>query len=141
MASPLPRRRVPLHLIIPLTIAGVASLASACSGSDETTQPAVTTRPAASSVATTGVATSQAITTTTLGNDGAQIFAKRCASCHGSDGTGNVGPPVVGIADRMSEQAQVELVTAGRGTMPAFSPGLTDEQIRAVVTYTRTQLR
>lgn len=83
---------------------------------------------------------STAAPSTTLGTDGARIFAAKCAGCHGSSGEGNLGPALSGIADRMSEADQIEVVSHGRGTMLAFSPALSDEQIAAVVEYTRTQL-
>lgn len=41
----------------------------------------------------------------------------------------------------MSEADQVALVQTGKGRMPPFATGLTDGQIRAVVAYTRAQLR
>lgn len=110
-------------------------MASACGGSTQTSRAPVTESPSV-----TGTATPEPSTSTSLGTDGSQIFAARCASCHGSTGEGNLGPGLVGIADRMSAQDQIGVVTNGRGTMPAFSRGLTVEQIQAVVDYTRTQM-
>lgn len=83
---------------------------------------------------------STAGTTTTLGTDGAHIFEVKCAECHSSSGHGDLGPSLVGVADRMTEEEQISVVSSGRNFMPRFSPGLSDEQIRAVVEYTRTQL-
>jgi mono/diheme cytochrome c family protein len=83
---------------------------------------------------------STAAPSTTLGTDGGKLFAAKCAGCHGSSGEGNLGPALSGVADRMSEADQIEVVSHGRGTMLAFSPALSDEQIAAVVAYTRTQL-
>ncbi len=74
-------------------------------------------------------------------SEGAFIYRTHCAACHGSNGEGNLGPALVGIADRMSVDDQTALVRAGRGRMPAFLPGLSDAQIAAVVDYTRTELR
>ena len=60
--------------------------------------------------------------------DGAALFAQRCASCHGPEGEGRFGP-------RLHGQATVEVVTNGRGNMPAFGQVLSDDQIAAVVAY------
>lgn len=135
MTRPHSPPRVPLCLVVLVLIAGVACSASACSGSDDTGRPQATVPPSS-----TAVATPESSTSTSLGTDGSQIFAARCAACHGAGGQGYLGPPLVGIADRMSVEDQIALVAGGRGTMPAFSAGLTVEQIQAVVEYTRTRL-
>jgi mono/diheme cytochrome c family protein len=71
---------------------------------------------------------------------GAFIFRTKCAACHGTRGEGNLGPPLVDIAGKVSEADQVTLVRTGKGRMPAFSPALTDADIASVVAYTRTEL-
>ncbi|MGH8915563.1 MAG: c-type cytochrome [Acidimicrobiia bacterium] len=75
--------------------------------------------------------------------DGAAIFAGSCARCHGSDGSGGIGPPLSGgrAVDRFPDPAdQIVVVTDGRGGMPAFEDNLTPEEIEAVVTFTREEL-
>jgi len=77
------------------------------------------------------------------GPDGAAIFKQRCASCHGADGGGSVGPQL--NEGRMGEKYpdvadQIAVVTNGRGEMPNFGSRLTPEEIAAVVEYTRTVL-
>jgi mono/diheme cytochrome c family protein len=47
----------------------------------------------------------------------------------------------VGIGDHMTEADQLTLVRSGKGRMPPFAPALSDDDIRAVVTYTRNELR
>ena len=48
---------------------------------------------------------------------GAAVFATTCASCHGAEGEGGVGPTLRGSG---LSAAEVEAVVAeGRGTMPA----------------------
>ena len=75
---------------------------------------------------------------------GQEIFAANCASCHGGDGLGGIGPPIAGYN---SERAfpdvanQIALVENGRGGMPAFGGELTDEEIASVVDYVRDVLR
>ncbi len=74
---------------------------------------------------------------------GAAIFATRCASCHGADGGGSFGPALgAGVAvGRFPDAADEAAVVAnGRGSMPSFADSLTEEQIAAVVEYTRTDL-
>jgi mono/diheme cytochrome c family protein len=76
-------------------------------------------------------------------NAGATIFATRCAGCHGDDGGGGFGPALRGglVVQRYPDPAdEVAVVQGGRGSMPSFTSSLTDEQIAAVVEYTRSRL-
>src|SRR3954468_7915021 len=73
-------------------------------------------------------------------SEGAFLFRTKCSACHGSQGEGNLGPPLVTIAGKMTEADEVSLVRAGRGRMPPFAPALTNAEIAAVVAYTRTEL-
>ncbi|MEM9564868.1 MAG: cytochrome c [Actinomycetota bacterium] len=72
--------------------------------------------------------------------EGRNIYGSACAACHGADGGGGSGPK---LSDGAVTAAypdiadQIELVTNGRGQMPAYVGRLSDEQIRAVVRYTR----
>ena len=81
--------------------------------------------------------------------DGAQLYARNCASCHGANGVPN--PAMVtrlgAIPDFTSAQVMGALadstligaVTNGKGrTMPAYRTRMTPEQVRAVVTYVKT---
>ena len=78
------------------------------------------------------------------GADGAAIYAQRCATCHGDDGGGGIGPALADgrMVERFPDAAdQIAIVTRGRGQMPSFSErGLTAEEIAAVVEFTRTSL-
>lgn len=135
--------RAELAVGLAVAVAVVVAVAG-CSG---TTAPGTANGPAPAPGAST--ATTAAITTTSTppatrrpGEDqGAFVFRTQCAGCHGTRGEGNLGPPLVGIADRMTEADQVALVRSGRGRMPPFTPGLRDEDIAAVVAYTRSELR
>ena len=76
-------------------------------------------------------------------NAGAAIYATRCASCHGEDGGGSLGPALGGgvVVGRFPDpNDQIAVVTKGRGSMPSFADSLTPEQIAAVVDYTRNDL-
>ena len=73
-------------------------------------------------------------------DSGRQVFAARCASCHGSDGNGGeLGP---GIATRVPTRTDVELTTLVRqglpaSGMPAFA-NMPDREVAALIPYLRT---
>lgn len=74
---------------------------------------------------------------------GASLFQANCASCHGADGSGGVGPQLSGGAvlhDFPNEADQITFVANGRGIMPGFATALSPAQLKAVVDYTRTGL-
>ena len=70
---------------------------------------------------------------------GAEIYDQRCASCHGSEGQGGQGPRLAGtvVINYPDAAEQIDLVTNGRNAMPPFALSLTDEEIAAVVSFTR----
>lgn len=68
------------------------------------------------------------------------MFRTQCAGCHGIKGAGNLGPPLGGIAEQMTEADELAQVRNGLGRMPPFSPALSAADIAAVVAYTRTEL-
>jgi mono/diheme cytochrome c family protein len=96
-----------------------------------------------------------------LAGEGAAIYEESCASCHGADGGGGVGPALAGgdvlatFPDLAGHVQWVALGTPGLGTgtpygsaevgrvagdagsMPGFSASLTGEQLLAVVVYER----
>lgn len=79
---------------------------------------------------------------TTAAASGQQIYAERCAACHGSKGQGGPGSRLAGgaIANRFpnaENEAAVVREGAAGGAMPPFGQILTPEQIDAVVAYTR----
>jgi mono/diheme cytochrome c family protein len=72
---------------------------------------------------------------------GAKIFAASCASCHGADGGGGIGPRLAGGAAQKRfphVEDQVTFVSEGSGAMPSFGSRLSPAEIREVVQYTRT---
>jgi cytochrome c6 len=73
---------------------------------------------------------------------GARIFSANCATCHGANGEGALGPQLAGkvVKDFPDEADQIAFVTNGKGSMPAWKGMLTPEQIRLVVEYTRSGL-
>ena len=78
--------------------------------------------------------------------DGARLFQRQCATCHGARGAGN-GPsaPMSGAANlaypeyqRTTTDAEIALVIReGRGLMPPWGH-LNDAQVDALVAFVRT---
>jgi mono/diheme cytochrome c family protein len=50
-------------------------------------------------------------------SDGEQVYADTCASCHGADGEGAVGPALQGHVAGMHRADTVDVVLDGEGTM------------------------
>jgi mono/diheme cytochrome c family protein len=74
---------------------------------------------------------------------GAAVYADNCASCHGADGGGGVGPALADgavVASFPEPAAQIAVITEGRDGMPAFGDRLSAEEIEAVTVYTREDL-
>jgi mono/diheme cytochrome c family protein len=73
---------------------------------------------------------------------GKGIYEAYCATCHGVDGQGGVGPELAGVvADKYPNiEDQIAVVTDGKGRMPSWRGDLTPKEIRKVVEYTRTGL-
>ena|SRR5581483_11178971 len=77
---------------------------------------------------------------------GADTFKAKCAMCHGADGSGNTamgkkfGLKDLGSADvqKESDATLTEIITKGKGKMPAYEGKLTNDQITEVVKYIRT---
>jgi quinoprotein glucose dehydrogenase len=67
---------------------------------------------------------------------GAAVYAASCAGCHRPDrrGDGDRVPSLVGVGARLSEARILEVITAGRGFMPAFA-NLPESRRRAVTAY------
>lgn len=75
--------------------------------------------------------------------EGRSIWIGQCASCHGADGGGGRGPKMNDgrVLERFPDAADQEaLIRNGAGGMPAYAGRLSDEQITAVVRYTREVL-
>jgi cytochrome c oxidase cbb3-type subunit 3 len=72
--------------------------------------------------------------------DGADLFHKHCAVCHGDDGKGGVGVPLSlpSFIDTVSDEYLRTTIRLGRPgrIMPAF-PTLSDAQINAIVLHMR----
>lgn len=74
---------------------------------------------------------------------GRDVYGRQCASCHGQSGGGGIGPAlgdgrVVEAFPNVADHRAV--VVEGRGAMPSFGDRMTDEEMDAVVRYTRELL-
>ncbi len=74
--------------------------------------------------------------------DGAAIFKAKCAGCHGADGLKAMAAMGVKPLNSPDIQAKSEAqlivaVTKGEGKMPAFGGKLSDDEIKAAVTFVK----
>ena len=66
--------------------------------------------------------------------DAEGIARDNCASCHGEDFSGGMGPALAGMS--LSEDEFSEIVRNGQGQMPAFSEDqIKDEELSALYTF------
>lgn len=74
--------------------------------------------------------------------DGPEVYSQRCASCHGGDGEGGIGPEIGDGAaeENLTLEEHADIVVNGRGSMPGWGNQLTVDEIAAVVVYEREQL-
>jgi mono/diheme cytochrome c family protein len=99
--------------------------------------------------------------------NGAQVFAKNCSPCHGTQGEGGIGPKLAGGEAKLTFPNQADQITwvdtgsisKAKGTpygdparpggqhivkvagMPAFKGTLTDTEIQDVVMFERDGLK
>ena len=125
--------RSPRVLAAGLTIVASITLVAACSG---------------------GGTTPAAPTDDPVLVEGQKLYSQNCASCHGADGNGNVGPKWIGLADSQVTLSDGTVVTADDdylytsikepgamkrrgavGIMP--SNKLTDQEIASIIAYIR----
>jgi len=71
---------------------------------------------------------------------GRGLFASQCASCHGTNAEGRIGPSV---RDSTLTDGQIAIaVNRGiPGAMPAFGGKLDGDRVQAVIAYTRSLSR
>lgn len=75
-------------------------------------------------------------------NDGATKLLQdnNCLSCHGTDYQGQgPAPALAGIGDLYSKEELAEVITNGRGGMPAFGEQLSAEEIDQIATWLAKQ--
>ena len=74
-------------------------------------------------------------------DDAAATYKAKCAMCHGPEGKGGK----MGTRDFASPEVKAEtdaqlteIITKGKGKMPAYSGKLKDDEIKGLVTYVRS---
>ncbi len=92
----------------------------------------------------TTISTSQAETMqkSSVSADTLALFNKNCASCHGEDRLGIVGPPLIPQSfKRLKPEAAALVIKNGRAAtqMPAFADTLSDTQVNQLVSYIFTK--
>ena len=78
--------------------------------------------------------------------DGGETFKTKCASCHGADGSGNtaVGKAMkirnLGSAEvqGQSDDQLFNIISKGKGKMPAYEKSLGAEKCKELVAFVRT---
>ena len=78
-------------------------------------------------------------------NEGSTLFQSNCLMCHGADGKGDTPTghafKVVNLHDpavvKMSNAELANVISKGKGGMPAFGTRLTPPQIENLVSYIR----
>ncbi len=84
--------------------------------------------------ATTTTAAPATETTADAGSmvDPAALYTANCESCHGADGSGNIGPDLRTLDDAAAVATQIE---QGGGAMPAFADKLSTDEISALADF------
>lgn len=78
-------------------------------------------------------------------NDAAKIYTKNCVLCHAADGSGSspsgkalkAKDLASGEAQKKSDEDLIEVVSKGKGKMPAFGKKISPEEIKGLVAYIR----
>jgi cytochrome c553 len=72
--------------------------------------------------------------------DGAALYKTKCASCHGPEGQGKIGPAVKGLS--LSTAQIADFLTKGEAAKKAphkkAMPGLSEEDAKAVAEHVKT---
>ena len=70
---------------------------------------------------------------------GKQAFEGVCASCHGLDGQGGIGPAIASSPTLQNREALSNLVHNGTGTMPAVGNTWDDRMVNALANYLKVK--
>lgn len=78
--------------------------------------------------------------------EAAELFAKRCAVCHGKDGKGDTPMAKrLGAKDltatRLSRAEIAKVIAGGKGKMTPFKGRMSDAEIEAVAAYVKSGLK
>jgi len=68
---------------------------------------------------------------------GAPLYRRNCAACHGAAGQGAQGPALAGNESLGDTPYLARVIVHGFGYMPPFGDRLNDEEIAAISTFIR----
>lgn len=74
---------------------------------------------------------------------GRDVYSRNCVGCHGATGQGGTGKKLnegIVVAEYPDPADQFAIIANGNNQMPAFTGKLSDEEIDAVVRFTREGL-
>ena len=74
---------------------------------------------------------------------GREVYARNCVGCHGASGQGGTGSKLNdgSVTTAYPDPSmQFDVIANGRDQMPAYTGRLSDEEIEAVVRFTRESL-
>jgi mono/diheme cytochrome c family protein len=76
------------------------------------------------------------------GDTGLVVFHEKCTRCHGADGRGKTifNTPSM-LTSKLTAAEMEQVVANGRAKMPSFKAELSAEQIKAVATFIKTELK
>lgn len=80
-------------------------------------------------------ATASVATNVSTELSGAELYTQRCAACHGNAGQGGSGPALAGNNISGDVQRVTQIITNGKGLMPAFEFTLSEKEIAAIANY------
>ncbi len=60
---------------------------------------------------------------------GKRAFQRYCSVCHGLRGEGGLGPPLLGVAKRLSPEEITRQLMTPRGSMPRLYPNPVDDKL------------
>jgi mono/diheme cytochrome c family protein len=66
---------------------------------------------------------------------GYQVYAGKCAGCHGADLQGRSGPNLTQVGARLSKEQIADRIKNGGRGMPAFQNKLDDSQVNDLVDW------
>jgi mono/diheme cytochrome c family protein len=74
-----------------------------------------------------------------VGVDGADVYAANCGTCHATDGSGGIGPPLDdGLVAGLSDERLFDVIVNGLPpSMPSFA--LPQDEIDALIAYLRSE--
>jgi mono/diheme cytochrome c family protein len=76
------------------------------------------------------------------GDSGLVIFHGKCTRCHGADGRGKAifNTPSM-LTSKLTAAEMEQVITNGRAKMPSFKAQLSADEIKAVASYIKAELK